>query len=104
MDKYGTVYVETDMRALHNPTRMEVIQKAVQKLITKIKTHCPKCHNPGFSTAEAQSGLKCENCGLPTRSTLLHILKCQSCGFSEEKMYPHGRIAEDPMYCDICNP
>ena len=104
MDKYGNVYAETDMRALYNPTRMEVIETAVQKLITKIKTHCPKCDTPGFSIIEAKPGLKCETCLLPTRSTLLHILSCQSCGFTEEKMHPHGRFFEDPMYCDICNP
>lgn len=104
MDKYGSVYVETDMRALYNPTRMKVIEKAVQKLITKIKTHCPKCDMPGFSITEAKEGLLCENCELPTRSTLLHILNCPSCGYAEEKMYPHGKFSEDPMYCDICNP
>ena len=104
MDKYGSVYAETDMRALYNPTRMEVIENAVQKLVTKIKTLCPKCNAPGFSITEAKPGLKCESCGAPTRSTLLHILSCQSCGFTEEKMYPRGKFYEDPMYCDICNP
>lgn len=104
MDKYGSVYAETDMRALYNPTRMEVIENAVQKLVTKIKTLCPKCNAPGFSIIEAKPGLKCESCGAPTRSTLLHILSCQSCGFTEEKMHPRGKFYEDPMYCDICNP
>lgn len=104
MDKYGSVYAETDMRALYNPTRMEVIENAVQKLVTKIKTLCPKCNAPGFSIIEAKPGLKCESCGAPTRSTLLHILNCQSCGFTEEKMHPRGKFYEDPMYCDICNP
>lgn len=104
MHKYGTVYAETDMRALYNPTRMTVIEDAVQKLLTKIKTYCPKCNAPGFSITEAKPGLKCKNCGLPTRSTLLHILSCQSCGFTEEKLYPHGRFSEDPMYCNLCNP
>ncbi len=102
--KYGSAYVETDMRAQYNPTRMHVIKNAVKKLITKIKTHCPKCYAPGFSVAEAKPGLKCENCGLPTRSTLLHILSCKCCGFTQEVMNPHGRFSEDPMYCDICNP
>jgi hypothetical protein len=104
MNKYGCVYAETDMRALYNPTRMEVIEKTVQKLITKIKSCCPKCKTPGFTITEAKPGLKCENCGLPTRSTLSHLMSCQACGYTEEKMHPHGRMYEDPMYCDICNP
>ncbi len=104
MEKYGSVYAETDMRAMYNPTRMEIIETAAQKLIVKIKSLCPNCQTPGFSTTEVLPGLTCENCGAPTRSTLLHILSCQSCGFKEEKMYPSGRRYEDPMYCDVCNP
>jgi hypothetical protein len=104
MSKYGSVYAETDMRALYNPTRMKVIKTAVKKLITKIKTQCPKCNAPGFSITGAKPGLVCRNCGAPTRSTLLTILSCQSCSFTKEKMYPHGRFFEDPMYCDSCNP
>ena len=104
MYKYGSVYAETDMRALYNPTRMKVIKTAVKKLITKIKTQCPKCNAPGFSITGAKPGLTCSRCGAPTRSTLLTIHSCQSCSFTKEKMYPHGRSFEDPMYCDFCNP
>jgi hypothetical protein len=104
MDKYSSVYAETDMRALYNPTRMQVIEKTTKKLIEKIKTLCPKCSTPGFSITDAKPGLVCQNCNLPTRSTLLHILSCQSCGFKQEKMYPSRIFSEDPMYCDFCNP
>ena len=104
MEKYGTVYAETDMRALFNPTRMQVIEKATLKLVDKIKSLCPECHSPGFSMTEARPGLICANCGLPTRSTLLYILTCQACGYAAEKLHPHGKVSEDPMYCDICNP
>lgn len=104
MDKYTSLYAETDMRALYNPSRMAVIEKTTKKLIEKIKTVCPKCSTPGFAITDSKPGLKCENCKLPTRSTLLHILTCQSCGFNQEKMYPNNRFSEDPMYCDICNP
>lgn len=104
MKTHGTVYVETDMRALYNPTRMAVIETAMKKLIHKLKTQCPGCGAPGFSAIEAKPGLPCGNCGGPTRSTLLHVLRCQCCGFSEEKLHPHGKSFEDPMYCDVCNP
>lgn len=83
---------------------MQIVENAVHKLITKIKTHCQKCDTPGFSITDAKSSLKCENCLLSTRSTLLHILSYQSSGFTEEKIHPNGRFFEDPMYCDICNP
>jgi hypothetical protein len=38
INKYGSAYAETDMRALYNPTRMEVIETATKKLIKKINS------------------------------------------------------------------
>lgn len=100
----GSAYVETDMRAMFNPTRMKVIETAAQKLADKIKSLCPSCQMPGFGVVEAQQGLPCEFCGLPTRSMLAHVYRCKHCHFSLERKYPHGKEREDPMYCDLCNP
>lgn len=104
VSKYTVICVETDMRAMYNPTRMRVIEKVTKKLIEKIKSCCPKCQTPGFGIIDVKSGLKCSLCGSPTRSILAHIYQCKHCGFSEEKMYPHQKQTEDPMYCDRCNP
>jgi hypothetical protein len=101
---FGTVYAETDMRAMFNPTRMKIIEKATQKLIEKIKTHCPNCETPGFDKVSAKPGLPCENCSVPTRSTLSYLYECQKCKYLEEKMFPRGIQFEDPTYCDNCNP
>lgn len=103
-EKNNSVYVETDMRAMFNPTRMKVIQKVTQKLIDKIKNSCPNCETPGFSVTEAIKGLKCANCGLPTKSILRLIYTCQNCNFSKEEVHPNNKEKEDPMYCDYCNP
>ena len=35
MTKHGTAYVETDMRAMFNPTRMRVIEETARKLVKK---------------------------------------------------------------------
>lgn len=104
LSRHRSLFVETDMRAMHNPTRMEVIEKTVHKLLHKLNSSCPRCTTPGFSLVESKSGLLCENCSSPTRSTLSHVLSCQSCGYQEEKLHPHGKAVEDPMYCDVCNP
>jgi hypothetical protein len=101
---HHSVYVETDMRAMYNPTRMEVIKKAAEKLVEKIKSACPVCQMPGFVIAQAKRGLECSLCGLPTNSTLSYIYQCQHCNFTKEEMYPNKKTAEDPMYCDYCNP
>lgn len=101
---YDSITIETDMRAHCNPTRMEVIQKAVAKLIEKINIVCPTCGTPGFGISDRREGLPCSSCGFPTRSTLAHISTCQKCGHTREEVYPHGKTNEDPMYCDNCNP
>jgi len=103
-DKFNSVYVETDMRAMYNPTRMKVIEAATIKLIDKINSLCPQCSKPGFGITEATKGLKCNLCGSPTNSTLSYIYVCQHCEYSKEEMYPHNKKTEDPMYCDYCNP
>lgn len=100
----GTAYAETDMRAMYNPTRMKVIAKATERLATKIKSLCPKCNTAGFGIVEAIKGLPCEICGLPTRSTLIHIYRCQKCSYQMEKEFPFDKRVESPQFCDYCNP
>lgn len=102
--KFNTAYVETDMRAMHNPTRMKLIADAAKKLVEKINSHCPNCTTPGFGITNAIAGLPCEQCGFPTNSTLSFVYKCNTCEFIEEKKFPHGKTKEEPMYCNICNP
>lgn len=100
----ASVYVETDMRALYNPTRMKVIERAAAKLVEKIKSTCPQCHMPGFCVTDVTTGLPCAGCGAPTRSIRSHILVCQHCAFTREDFYPQQNTTEDPRYCDYCNP
>lgn len=104
VSKYGKVYIETDMRAMYNPTRMEVIRKLTSKLIDKINSTCPNCSTPGFGVTKVKEGLPCSYCKFPTRSIKSHIYSCAKCDFTEEKKFPNGKQFEDPMYCDICNP
>ncbi len=101
---YGSAFIETDMRAMYNPTRMKVIENATYKLAKKINSLCPKCSIPGFGIIDSKSGLPCDLCNFPTQSTLSHIYSCQKCNYIKEVFFPNGRKKEDPMYCDICNP
>jgi hypothetical protein len=45
---FKSFFIETDMRAMYNPTRMKNIQLATQDLVSKINTACPSCQTPGF--------------------------------------------------------
>lgn len=102
--KQGVAHVETDMRAMYNPTRMKVIEKAAHKLIKKINSLCSDCNTPGFGITNANQGLPCELCNCPTRSTLSYVYKCQKCSFVKEEKFPHGKMKEEATYCDVCNP
>lgn len=102
--RHGSCHVETDMRAMFNPTRMKVIEKAARRLAEKMASCCPSCYTPGFSITAAVPGLPCSLCGTPTRSTLRYTYRCEKCGYSKDELFPKGKTTEDPMYCDLCNP
>lgn len=101
---HGSLFVETDMRAMYNPSRMKVIEQAAIKLLSTIQRLCPKCSMPGFDVADVRPGLPCGQCGAPTRSTLAWIYQCQKCRHQQGQRFPKGKQKEDPMYCDWCNP
>ena len=104
MNAFGKVYVETDMRAHLNPTRMSVIKKASAKLVQKIQSKCPSCKTPGFDIKNIKNGLPCSLCGAPTRSIVSVNYVCAKCNFIKEEKFPNKKKTEDPMYCDYCNP
>lgn len=104
IEMYGTAYVETDMRAMYNPTRMAVIEKAAKKLLAKVQALCPQCHTAGFGVSNVINGLPCGLCGSPTRSTLSAVYTCTKCSYTKEVAFPNRKLEEDPMYCDRCNP
>lgn len=100
----NSCFIETDMRAMFNPTRNKIIKEVSLKLINKLRSVCPECLYPGFGVVESEAGLLCNSCSMPTRSILAHIFKCQHCHYKSKVLYPNGKETEDPMYCDFCNP
>lgn len=103
-ERFDRLVVETDMRALYNPTRMEVIAEATRRLLDTLAALCPGCTWPGFAVADRQAGLPCGDCGLPTRQTRRWQYVCRRCGYEHWLDFPEGRTAADPAYCDFCNP
>lgn len=103
-NEFGGAYIETDMRANFNPTRMNVIEKAAQKLLQAVQSTCPNCETPGFTITKALPGLPCNWCKTPTKSTLSYLYVCKKCEFTKEELFPHQKTTEDPTYCDLCNP
>lgn len=99
-----SIHLETDMRAMHNPTRRKVIAQTTQELIKKLLSSCPQCGTLGFSPSDFRLGLPCENCGLPTQQVYATIWKCAKCNFVKEEIYPQGNTTADATYCSFCNP
>ncbi|MBD2500893.1 DUF6671 family protein [Anabaena azotica] len=100
----GKINIETDMRAMYNPTRMNNIAKATQNLLNKISSCCPQCHTPGWEITEKIQGLPCELCQMPTTLTLKVIYQCKKCSFRQEKLFPNGIEFANPAQCMYCNP
>jgi hypothetical protein len=99
--QYGSAFIETDMRACYNPSRLKVIEQATHRLVEKINSCCPKCSTPGFDVAEIIRGLLCRQCGTQTTLPLSYLYRCKRCEYEER--LPIEELA-DPMYCDYCNP
>ncbi len=69
------IHIETDMRSLYNPTRMNNIAKATEDLVRKLQQLCPNCGFVNFDVVERRKGMSCELCGLPTQVTRAHIYR-----------------------------
>lgn len=100
----GIAYIETDMRAHLNPTRMKIIRRLAIKLARRLRNLCPSCSTPGFGLIAAESGLPCALCFSPTGLINTEIHGCPKCAF-QIKITPDSAIkTADPQYCQICNP
>ncbi len=100
----GKVWVETDMRALYNPTRMEVIGELADKMAQRLATPCPNCNTPGWGKIRDEEGLECGWCFSETELIKTEIFGCVKCDYSESKTRADGLTRADPKYCPYCNP
>jgi hypothetical protein len=96
-----TLFLETDMRAHRNPSRMKVIEQATIDLIKNINTTCSDCGTVGFSKIQFLKGLPCSSCGLETDVPGVFLYQCQNCKKEEERK--EGDFAQ-PKECAFCNP
>jgi len=98
----GAAFVETDMRAHRNPTRMRAIKRATLDLVRQFRSLCPICARPGFAITQQLFGLPCSWCGGPTIALKADVCCCEGCGFREERAVKAATA--DPARCGECNP
>ncbi len=96
------VWVETDMRAHMNPTRMKVIQKLAYEMAARLATSCPSCQIPGWGIVNKITGLPCKECGMPTNLIKSEIYGC--CGCNRQEILENPKKTASPQYCSFCNP
>ena len=100
----GVAWVESDMRAHLNPTRMRSIRRLAFKLARRLATQCPSCSAPGWGQTGTVKGLPCEWCGAPTEMVHKEIFSCGLCELREERPRRDGLRTISPQHCPLCNP
>ncbi len=98
------VFLETDLRAHMNPTRMKNIRSATKDLVKNAKSICPKCNCPGFVIIDVKRGLPCGGCGTATDRVSMCVYGCQKCKYEKEQPLPNATETADPGMCGYCNP
>lgn len=98
------IRLQTDMRAMMNPTRMNVIHKLTHKLIQRLQTLCIKCQAPGFGKVSTTGKLRCKDCHAETELYQYKVLSCVKCDHEEQQPRSDGLVYADPQYCPYCNP
>lgn len=99
----GEAFIETDMRAHRNPTRMVAISRAARDLARRFESRCPACSHRGFDVTARVPGLPCAWCGQPTQVIMAEVMSCDSCGHARE-IPVAGKPVADPGQCEACNP
>ena len=98
------LWLQTDMRAHLNPTRMKSIQELARTLALRLKTPCPSCSTPGWGKKKIERGLLCRVCHNETDRIKAEIFGCQVCSYQEKVYYPSGIHYSEPDTCSFCNP
>lgn len=96
--------LETDMRAMYNPSRMKVINNLAYKLAQRVANNCIKCNTPGFGLLKTSGALICELCLSPTKIKKYNNYCCIKCDYTIQTLINPEVEFANPRYCDYCNP
>ena len=99
----GFVVIESDLRAMHSPTRQKNITEVANLLAKRVNQLCPQCQIPGWGRTGYERGLNCSECGLKNENAIRQeILGCVKCDCTQL-----GKVIAqslEPSQCDFCNP
>jgi protein-arginine kinase activator protein McsA len=99
----GFVVLESDLRAMHSPTRQRNIEEVAKLLVKRVSQLCPNCQIPGWGRVGYEKGLNCSECELNNPDAIRQEkLGCVKCDHTEL-----GRVLSstlNPAQCNFCNP
>jgi hypothetical protein len=99
----GRVKIESDLRALHSPSRMAAIGRCADQLTQRLATQCPACFAPGWGKTENVLGVPCRKCNtLVTTQIRAERYGCVLC--TEVLDVPRVNQYVEPQWCPSCNP
>ena len=100
----GKIWIETDMRAHLNPTRMKAIGELSEQLAQRLLCLCKVCGAPGWGKTAEHRGLACSLCESPTDIIKAEVFSCVKCSYTEILPLANSEDKADPLYCCYCNP
>ncbi len=100
----GEAFIQSDMRAHVNPTRMQKLNDLAERLARRLGCLCPACEAPGFGRIDVEKGLPCAWCGGATFLVRRLVFGCAACDHGELRPRPDGLTKADPGHCVFCNP
>jgi hypothetical protein len=99
----GLVVIESDLRAMHSPSRQKNIEEVARLLALRASQLCPQCELPGWGRVGHETGLKCSECKRENPNAIRQEkLGCVKCDCTQL-----GRVIADdldPANCQFCNP
>lgn len=99
-----SLYLETDMRAHKNPTRMHAIAASTKNLIQAAQSLCPRCQRPWFVVTGYDGFRLCSWCKNLTDVASHTSKRCQWCCYEERREIILESPYADPAHCSVCNP
>jgi hypothetical protein len=99
----GSVVIESDLRAMHSPSRAKNIERVAQLLAVRVSQLCPECQLPGWGPIGYETGLNCRECKFENPHAIRQEkLGCVKCKY--ERLGAVVATSLNPAQCDFCNP
>jgi hypothetical protein len=99
----SAIKVESDLRAMHSPSRQRNIEQCAQRLVARIASRCPGCNEIGWGRIGFEYGLPCGDCfEIVEAAAHSERFGCVACDHTETISL--GLETIDAARCNYCNP